>query len=75
MNIKISVRELVEFILRSGDIDSTYRGKNRMSDGTKIHSKIQKSMDENYSSEVTLKTEIEFSDLKLRVAGRADGIC
>ncbi|MGO1369237.1 DEAD/DEAH box helicase [Senegalia sp. (in: firmicutes)] len=74
MNIKISVRELVEFILRSGDIDSTYRGKNRMSDGTKIHSKIQKSMDENYSSEVTLKTEIEFSDLKLRVAGRADGI-
>jgi len=74
MNIKISVRELVEFILRSGDIDSTYRGKNRMSDGTKIHSKIQKSMDENYSSEVTLKTEVEFSDLKLTVAGRADGI-
>lgn len=73
-NIKISVRNLVEFILRSGDINSTYIGRNRMTEGTRIHQLIQKKMDENYASEVTLKTEVEFHDLTLTVGGRADGI-
>jgi DNA excision repair protein ERCC-2 len=74
MNIKISVRNLVEFILRSGDINSTYIGRNRMTEGTRIHQLVQKKMDKNYMPEVTLKTEVEFEDLILTVGGRADGI-
>lgn len=73
-NIKISIRNLVEFILRSGDIVSSYIGKNRAVEGTRIHTMIQKEMDDNYTSEVTLKTDVKFDDLTVTVQGRADGI-
>lgn len=73
-NIKISIRNLVEFILRSGDIVSSYIGRNRAAEGTRIHGMIQKEMDDNYSPEVSLKTDVEFKDLTVTVQGRADGI-
>ena len=42
--INISVRNLVEFIMRSGDIDNRTAGamsKQAMAEGTKMHKKIQ----------------------------------
>lgn len=74
--IRISVRNLVEFILRSGDLDST-RGsgdKEAMLKGSRLHRKIQKQMGSQYSPEVSLKRETEYEDLILLVEGRADGI-
>lgn len=74
--IRISVRNLVEFILRSGDLDS--RGgsadKEAMLKGSRLHRKIQKQMGSNYRPEVSLKKETEYEDLILSVEGRADGI-
>ena len=75
--IKISVRELVEFILRSGDIDNRTGGKKdaeNMLAGARIHRKIQKSMGPNYHAEVTLKHLIAMEKFDLLVEGRADGI-
>ncbi|GAA0178137.1 ATP-dependent DNA helicase [Clostridium sediminicola] len=72
--IKISVRNLVEFILKSGDLTSTFVGSSRMLEGTKAHQKIQKSAGENYKSEVHLKHILNRDDIKIEVAGRADGI-
>lgn len=72
--LKISVRNLVEFVLRSGDIDSSFTGANRAVEGTRLHKKIQKAQGEEYSAEVTLKTTVEFDDFFLTVEGRADGI-
>lgn len=79
--IKISVRNLVEFILRSGDIDNTGSGANDaelMRMGTKLHKKIQKSMGINYSSEYPLSRTCTLSrdgmDFEICVDGRADGI-
>lgn len=75
--IKISVRNLVEFILREGDIDNRH-GKaaspEAMQEGSRIHRKIQKRMGSNYHAEVPLKITIEQEDYKLVVEGRADGI-
>ncbi|MDD7730368.1 MAG: ATP-dependent DNA helicase [Clostridia bacterium] len=74
--IRISVRNLVEFILRSGDLDSR-RGsidKEAMLKGGRLHRKIQKQMGSNYRSEVSLKWETEYEDLTILVEGRADGI-
>ncbi|MDO4306674.1 MAG: ATP-dependent DNA helicase [Eubacteriales bacterium] len=74
--IRISVRNLVEFILRSGDLDSR-RGsgdKEAMLKGGRLHRKIQKQMGSNYRPEVSLKKETEYEDLTLLVEGRADGI-
>ena len=58
--IKISVRNLVEFILRSGDIDNRHgraAQKEAMQEGSRIHRKIQKQMGASYRPEVPLKIE------------------
>lgn len=75
--IRISVRELVEFILCSGDIDNRAGGKKdaeSMLAGARIHRKIQKSMGSDYHAEVTLKHLIPMEAFDLQVEGRADGI-
>ncbi len=72
--IKLSVRKLVEFILRGGDLDSRFRGSNRAVEGTKAHQKVQSSMGENYNAEVHLKHSFEYNDFMFIVEGRADGI-
>lgn len=79
--IKVSVRNLVEFIMRSGSIDTSQSGisdPSLMAQGTKIHKKIQNSMGINYSSEVTLchtsTIEYEGEEFEICVDGRADGI-
>lgn len=75
--IKISVRNLVEFILRSGNLDnrrSSAADREAMQKGSKIHRKIQKQMKTSYRAEVPLKWDQEYSDFIIRVEGRADGI-
>lgn len=71
-----SVRNLVEFILRGGDIDNR-SGRmitDAMMEGSKIHRKIQRSMGEDYQAEVTLALTIEAEEYMLVIEGRADGI-
>lgn len=74
--LHISVRTLVGFIFREGDIDNR-SGKlantEAMMEGSRIHRKIQKSMDASYRAEVPLKLELELTYL-LVIEGRADGI-
>ena len=79
--IKISVRNLVEFFLRSGNLDNTHSGRNEveaMQAGSRIHRKLQKKMGSNYTAEVALgiTLPITFEDVsfELTVEGRADGI-
>ncbi len=76
-NVKISVRNLVEFIMNSGDIDNRRTSPmdvDAMAEGTRIHRKIQGRMGSNYSSEVSLKYRIEHKDYIIELEGRADGI-
>ena len=74
--IKISVRNFVEFMLRSGDIDNRRHvsSENAMAEGGRIHRMIQKRMGSEYEAEVFLKYEEETPKYKLVIDGRADGI-
>ena len=75
--IRISVRNLVEFILREGDIDNRIASiaeKDAMQLGSRIHRKIQRQMGSNYHAEVPLKMQIPYEKFILQVEGRADGI-
>ncbi len=72
--IKISVRNLVELVLRSGDIDNRLVSSNRMLEGTRIHQKIQKESGEKYNKEVFLSYDYEIKDFIIKLEGRADGI-
>ena len=55
--VRISVRDLVEFVLRSGDLDNRRAAVNReaMREGSRIHRKIQKRMGAGYQAEVAMK--------------------
>ncbi len=74
--VKISVRNLVEFIMRGGDIDNRMAGadKDTMLLGGKMHRKIQKRMGAGYHAEVALKYEIQCKGFMLVIEGRADGV-
>ena len=75
--LRISVRNLVEFILRSGDLDARRGGfadKEAMAKGSRIHRKIQKKMGGYYQAEVPLFHETVYDEIIIRVEGRADGI-
>lgn len=74
--IRISVRYLVEFILRNGDIDNRRAGgmENAMQEGSRIHRMLQRRMGEEYQPEVSLRHIHETENYRLVVEGRADGI-
>ena len=75
--IRISVRNLVEFVMRSGDLDNrrlTGAEKDAMQAGSRIHRKIQKQMGAGYQAEVALNTRIDEGKFQILVEGRADGI-
>ena len=75
--ITLSVRNLVEFVLRSGDLDNRRTSsaeKDAMQAGSRIHRKIQKRMGSGYQAEVKLACEVREEEFTFRVEGRADGI-
>ncbi len=75
--IRISVRNLVEFVLSSGDIDNRRTSgaeKDAMQAGSRIHRKIQRRMGANYQAEVTMKHVVEADEFQIAVEGRADGV-
>lgn len=75
--IRVSVRNLVEFVLREGDIDNrriSSADKDAMQLGGRIHRKIQRQMGSDYRAEVSLKLQIPYDKFTLQVEGRADGV-
>ena len=75
--VRISVRSLVEFILREGDIDNRSAGgldKDVMLMGGRLHRKIQRSMVPEYHAEVSMKMLIPCGEFQIQIEGRADGI-
>lgn len=75
--VRISVRDLVEFVLREGDIDNRKIGmsdKDVMAMGGKLHRKIQRQMGSDYHAETAMKLQIPCEEFDLRVEGRADGV-
>lgn len=76
MEIRISVRNLVEFILRSGNLDNRHASSpdGAMAEGSRIHRMIQKRMGPEYEAEVVLRHAYSTSKYDIVVEGRADGI-
>ena len=76
MEIRLSVRGFVEFLLRSGDIDNRKSGGNEdaMAEGARIHRLLQRRMGAEYRAEVWMAEEISFPAYSIVIEGRADGI-
>jgi DNA excision repair protein ERCC-2 len=75
--IKESVRNLVEFCLKKGDIDNRFSGSARATEGIRAHQKLQEDNEKiykNYEKEVYLAHEFEMNKSLINIEGRADGI-
>ncbi|CAI3237572.1 hypothetical protein CNEO2_280032 [Clostridium neonatale] len=75
--IKESVRNLVEFCLKDGDIDNRFSGTARAVEGIKAHQKLQSDNEkiyENFQKEVYLSHDFESKNFCVTIEGRADGI-
>ena len=74
--IRLSVRNLVEFILKEGDIDNRISGtldKDAMLMGGRLHRKIQRMMGSNYQAEVSLKLQLPCERIPIKT-GRTCGM-
>lgn len=72
--VRLSVRGLVEFVLRCGSIDSRFSGFDRANEGSRIHRKLQKAAGEHYEAEVSFKAFRHVDGIDYTLEGRADGI-
>lgn len=72
--LKLSVHQLVDFLLRTGDIDNRVYNKASMAEGTRIHAIYQKKQSSHYHSEVFLSETFLVDGFEVTLEGRADGI-
>lgn len=72
--VRLSVRELVEFLLQSGSIDSRFTGFDRANEGARIHRRLQKAAGDGYEAEVPFVLHRTVCDIDYCIEGRADGI-
>lgn len=72
--VKISVRNLIEYILRAGSIEAVALSSTRAVDGTRAHQKFQKAQGDEYQCEVTLKHSCHVGGIDFVLQGRMDGL-
>ncbi|MCD8327441.1 MAG: ATP-dependent DNA helicase, partial [Lachnospiraceae bacterium] len=74
--IRTSVRNMVEFVFRSGDLDNRGRGsaEQAMQEGGRIHRMLQAKEETSYQAEVSFKYRYDTGRYDIYLEGRADGI-
>ena len=73
-HIELSVHQLVDFLLRSGDIDNRVFNRSSQTEGSRLHSVYQSAQGKNYISEYPLRQTFVVDDIEITLQGRADGI-
>ncbi|MDO5713820.1 MAG: ATP-dependent DNA helicase [Tissierellia bacterium] len=72
--VKISVRDLIYFVMRSGDIDNTFLSRTRALEGMAAHKKIQDNYPQDFKKEVKCSTEYPLNHILFEIVGRCDGL-
>jgi DNA excision repair protein ERCC-2 len=70
----VSVRSLVEHLLRSGDLQFDFFGSIGAAEGIRAHQQIQRSRPQGYQSEVVVRFVAEDAAFRLHISGRIDGV-
>lgn len=77
LTLTLPIRRLVEFLLRTGSIDSRFTGFDRANEGARLHRKLQRAAVKEYSdytAEVPLTQQYGCCDIEYTLEGRTDGI-
>ena len=72
--LRLSVHELVDFLLRTGDIDNRVYNRSSMNEGVRIHTFYQAHQGANYLKEYYLGETFYINNFTIFLEGRADGI-
>jgi DNA excision repair protein ERCC-2 len=70
----VAVRTLVDFVLKSGDLEYAFQGSQRSLEGLRAHQKIQRRRPAGYEPEVAIRHSVETESLRLEISGRIDGV-
>jgi Rad3-related DNA helicase len=70
----ISVRHLVEYVLKSGSINLGFRTSGSLTEGTRLHQKIQKTYKETDEKEFFLSSTLHIDGIDYLIEGRCDGV-
>ena len=71
----ISVRNLVEFVMQSGDLSTGgFQRRDRAQLGTQGHKRVQRSRPEEYETEVEIVCQVEGTEAPMVIRGRIDGL-
>jgi DNA excision repair protein ERCC-2 len=73
-SVKIGIRQLVEFVLRTGDLNATMNSQNSALEGARIHRKLQNQRTDDYEKEYYVKRHVEMDNETFTIEGRADGV-
>ena len=77
LTLTLPIRQLVEFLLRTGSIDSRFTGFDRALEGARLHRKLQRAAVKDfpdYQAEVSLRQDYACAGIAYTLEGRADGI-
>ena len=72
--LTLSVHQLVDFLLRTGDIDNRVFNRSSMTEGSRIHASYQAKQGSDYISEYPLLHTFNVEGVDITLQGRADGI-
>ena len=72
--VVVAVRTLVDFVLKSGDLELSFKGAHRALEGLRAHQKIQQSRPSGYTPEVPIHYDLETDRIVLAISGRIDGV-
>jgi len=70
----ISVRDLVAYVLPTGDLSGGFFSSQRSVAGTRAHQHVQKSRPASYEPEVTVSHTARIRGYAIQISGRIDGI-
>jgi DNA excision repair protein ERCC-2 len=74
INIKLSVHQLVDFMLRSGDIDTRIFNKATLLEGTRLHGYYQRKYGSQWLSELFVSHTYQIGKYAITLEGKADGV-
>ncbi|MBN2604532.1 MAG: PD-(D/E)XK nuclease family protein [Bacilli bacterium] len=73
-DIKITGKEIVEFIYSGGDLTSEFQSNKRALEGIEAHKFLQNKYKENDLKEVSVETDFTRGDYLFHITGRIDGL-
>lgn len=75
ITLSLSVHDVVDLILRSGDLDSRIFNRATMLEGTKMHVQYQREQQHpGYQAEPTLTGQYVYKNITFNLVGKADGL-